>query len=100
MALVSRSQRVKLPDVKPATTLWLNLIQNRPENLCYRYCAAQVNIYNAAMPTTLEILEKTPESLIAAGVVNARRVVLVGDAVDRAKFTNRLKAIAIDTIGY
>jgi Undecaprenyl-phosphate glucose phosphotransferase len=36
---------------------------------------------------------------ITAGLVNARRVVLVGDAIDRAEFANRLKATAIQTVG-
>jgi Undecaprenyl-phosphate glucose phosphotransferase len=31
--------------------------------------------------------------------VNARRVVLIGDAIDRAEFTNRLKATGIQTVG-
>jgi Undecaprenyl-phosphate glucose phosphotransferase len=31
--------------------------------------------------------------------VNARRVVLIGDAMDRAEFTNRLKATGIQTVG-
>jgi hypothetical protein len=49
----------------------------------YGYCAAQVNVYNAAMQTTLELLEKTPESLIAAGVRSAfvprNRAVIAAD---------------------
>jgi Undecaprenyl-phosphate glucose phosphotransferase len=36
---------------------------------------------------------------IAAGLVNACRVVLVGDAIDRVEFANRLKATAIQTVG-
>src|SRR5579871_270306 len=39
------------------------------------------------------------QSAIAAGLVNARRVVLVGDAIDRAEFASRLKATAIETVG-
>ncbi len=39
------------------------------------------------------------QSSIAAGLVNARRVVLIGDAIDRAEFANRLKATAIQTVG-
>src|SRR5215468_12595 len=39
------------------------------------------------------------QSSIAAGLVNARRVVLIGDAIDRAEFANRLKATAIRTVG-
>jgi Undecaprenyl-phosphate glucose phosphotransferase len=39
------------------------------------------------------------QSSIAAGLVNARRVVLVGDATDRAEFCNRLKVTAIQTVG-
>src|SRR6266478_4549277 len=39
------------------------------------------------------------QSLISAGLVNARRVVLIGDAIDRAEFANRLKATAIQTVG-
>jgi Undecaprenyl-phosphate glucose phosphotransferase len=35
---------------------------------------------------------------IAAGRVQARRVVLVGDAIDRAEFANRLKASGIKTV--
>lgn len=38
-------------------------------------------------------------SLIAAGKVNARRVVLIGDADHRAEFASRLKATAIQTVG-
>ena len=34
----------------------------------YGYCAAQVNVYDAAMQTTLELLEKAPESSISTGV--------------------------------
>jgi Undecaprenyl-phosphate glucose phosphotransferase len=36
---------------------------------------------------------------IAAGLVNARRVILVGDSTDRIEFANRLKATAIQTVG-
>ena len=36
---------------------------------------------------------------IAAGLVNARRVVLVGDAIDCDEFADRLKATAIQTVG-
>jgi Undecaprenyl-phosphate glucose phosphotransferase len=39
------------------------------------------------------------QSAIAAGLVNARRVVLIGDAADRAEFAKRLKATAIQTAG-
>ncbi len=39
------------------------------------------------------------QSSISAGLVNARRVVLIGDAIDRAEFANRLKATAIQTVG-
>jgi Undecaprenyl-phosphate glucose phosphotransferase len=39
------------------------------------------------------------QSSIAAGLVNARHVVLIGDAIDRAEFTNRLKATGIQTVG-
>src|SRR5712691_3566537 len=39
------------------------------------------------------------QSSIAAGLVNARRVVLIGDAIDRVEFANRLKATAIQTVG-
>jgi Undecaprenyl-phosphate glucose phosphotransferase len=39
------------------------------------------------------------QASIAAGLVNARRVVLIGDAINRAEFANRLKATAIETIG-
>src|SRR6266852_2791439 len=39
------------------------------------------------------------QSSIAAGLVNARRVVLIGDAIDRAEFTKRLKATGIQTVG-
>src|SRR5437899_1547010 len=39
------------------------------------------------------------QSSIAAGLVNARRVVLIGNATDRAEFTSRLKATAIQTVG-
>src|SRR5229473_1400342 len=39
------------------------------------------------------------QSSIAVGLVNARRVVLIGDAIDRAEFANRLKATAIQTVG-
>ena len=39
------------------------------------------------------------QSSIAAGLVNARRVVLIGDPIDRAEFTSRLKATAIQTVG-
>lgn len=39
------------------------------------------------------------QSSIAAGVVNARRVVLIGDAINRAEFANRLRATAIQTVG-
>ena len=39
------------------------------------------------------------QSSIAAGLVNARRVVLIGDAIDRTEFANRLKATAIQTVG-
>jgi Undecaprenyl-phosphate glucose phosphotransferase len=36
---------------------------------------------------------------IAAGLVNARRVVLIGEAARRAEFAGRLKATAIQTVG-
>jgi len=36
---------------------------------------------------------------IAAGLVNARRVVLIGDGADRADFAKRLRATAIQTVG-
>jgi Undecaprenyl-phosphate glucose phosphotransferase len=36
---------------------------------------------------------------IAAGLVNARRVVLIGEAAKRAEFASRLKATAIQTVG-
>jgi Undecaprenyl-phosphate glucose phosphotransferase len=36
---------------------------------------------------------------ITAGLVNARRVILLGDAIDRAEFANRLKATAVQTVG-
>jgi Undecaprenyl-phosphate glucose phosphotransferase len=39
------------------------------------------------------------QSSIAAGLVNARRVVLIGGAIDRAEFANRLKATGIQTVG-
>src|SRR6266481_7505509 len=39
------------------------------------------------------------QSSISAGLVNARRVVLIGDAIARAEFANRLKATAIQTVG-
>jgi Undecaprenyl-phosphate glucose phosphotransferase len=39
------------------------------------------------------------QSSITAGLVNARRVVLIGDAIDRAEFANRLKATGIQTVG-
>jgi Undecaprenyl-phosphate glucose phosphotransferase len=39
------------------------------------------------------------QSSIAAGRVNARRVVLIGDAAKRAEFAGRLKATAIQTVG-
>jgi Undecaprenyl-phosphate glucose phosphotransferase len=39
------------------------------------------------------------QSSIAAGLVNARRVVLIGDAIERAEFANRLKATGIQTVG-
>jgi Undecaprenyl-phosphate glucose phosphotransferase len=39
------------------------------------------------------------QSSIATGLVNARRVVLIGDAIDRAEFANRLEATAIQTVG-
>jgi Undecaprenyl-phosphate glucose phosphotransferase len=39
------------------------------------------------------------QSSISAGLVNARRVVLIGDTIDRAEFANRLKATAIQTVG-
>src|SRR6266566_7731151 len=39
------------------------------------------------------------QSSIAAGLVNARRVVLIGNATDCAEFTSRLKATAIQTVG-
>jgi len=39
------------------------------------------------------------QSSIAAGLVNARHVVLIGDAVDRTEFASRLKATAIQTVG-
>src|SRR5262249_5340943 len=39
------------------------------------------------------------QSSIAAGLVNAGRLVLIGDAVDRAEFAKRLKATAIQTVG-
>src|SRR5262249_24730714 len=38
-------------------------------------------------------------SSITAGHVNARHVVLIGDAIDRAGFANRLKATAIKAVG-
>jgi Undecaprenyl-phosphate glucose phosphotransferase len=38
--------------------------------------------------------------LIAAGRVNARRVVLIGDAVNRTEFAGLLKASAIQTVGW
>jgi Undecaprenyl-phosphate glucose phosphotransferase len=39
------------------------------------------------------------QSSIAVGRVNARRVVLIGDAAKRAEFAGRLKATAIQTVG-
>jgi Undecaprenyl-phosphate glucose phosphotransferase len=39
------------------------------------------------------------QSSIAAGLVNARRVVLIGDAIDRAESVNRLKVTGIQTVG-
>jgi len=39
------------------------------------------------------------QSSIAAGLVNARRVVLVGDSTNCAEFANRLKATGIRTVG-
>jgi hypothetical protein len=83
MAVVSRSQKVQQPDAKPSTTHWLSLIQNIPAKAGYGYCPAQVNVYNAAMQTTLELLEKAPESLIAAGLKSAfvprNRAVIAAD---------------------
>lgn len=40
------------------------------------------------------------QTLIAAGKVNARRIVLVGDANHRAELASRLKATAIQTVGW
>jgi Undecaprenyl-phosphate glucose phosphotransferase len=40
------------------------------------------------------------QASIAGGRVNARRVVLIGDAATRAEFAARLKATAIQTIGW
>jgi Undecaprenyl-phosphate glucose phosphotransferase len=40
------------------------------------------------------------QALIAAGTVNARRVVLIGDAVHRAELAGQLKATAIQTVGW
>jgi Undecaprenyl-phosphate glucose phosphotransferase len=39
------------------------------------------------------------QSSIASGLVNARRVVLIGDPAKRAEFANRLKATGIQTVG-
>jgi Undecaprenyl-phosphate glucose phosphotransferase len=39
------------------------------------------------------------QSSIAAGLVNARRVVLIGDPAKRAEFAGRLKETAIQTVG-
>jgi Undecaprenyl-phosphate glucose phosphotransferase len=52
-----------------------------------------------AVLTGRAFLHQRLQSSIAAGLVNARRVVLVGDAMDRAEFANRLKATAIQTVG-
>ena len=40
-------------EAKPSTTHWLSLIQNRPAKRAMDICAAQVNVYDAAMQTTL-----------------------------------------------
>ncbi len=40
------------------------------------------------------------QASIATGLVNARRVVLIGDAANRAEFANRLKATAVQTVGW
>jgi Undecaprenyl-phosphate glucose phosphotransferase len=39
------------------------------------------------------------QASIASGLVNARRVVLIGDPAKRAEFANRLKATGIQTVG-
>ncbi len=40
------------------------------------------------------------QTSIAGGLVNARRVVLIGDAANRAEFANRLRATAVQTVGW
>jgi Undecaprenyl-phosphate glucose phosphotransferase len=52
-----------------------------------------------AVMATRAVLHARLQSAIAAGLVNARRVILVGDATDRAEFASRLKATAIQTVG-
>lgn len=45
------------------------------------------------------VLHARMRRAVAAGLVNARRVVLIGDAVKRAEFAGRLKAAATQTVG-
>jgi Undecaprenyl-phosphate glucose phosphotransferase len=52
-----------------------------------------------AILATRAFLYSRLQSSVAAGLVNARRVVLVGTTADRDEFANRLKATAIETVG-
>lgn len=52
-----------------------------------------------AVLTTRAFFHSRLQASIAAGLVAARRVVLIGDAAKRAEFANRLKATAIQTVG-
>ena len=62
---------------------WLSLTPEEISEAGYGYCTAQVNVYNTAMQTTLELLEKASESLIGAGVKSAfvpsNRAVIAAD---------------------
>jgi Undecaprenyl-phosphate glucose phosphotransferase len=52
-----------------------------------------------AVLATRAIFYTRLKASIAAGLVNARRVVLIGEAARRAEFAGRLKATAIQTVG-
>jgi Undecaprenyl-phosphate glucose phosphotransferase len=52
-----------------------------------------------AVLTTRAFFHARLQASVAAGLVAARRVVLIGDAAKRSEFTSRLKAIGIQTVG-
>lgn len=59
----------------------------------------QFVVVEIAVLTTRAVFHARLRAAIAAGRVNARRVVLIGEAACRATFAGRLRATAIQTVG-